>query len=285
MRVDRSFASTASPRPSARARRGSRPCAGSTSSSSAARSCSSWGRRERQDDLPLHARRPAARQRGEIWIDGTNIAALGERELPPFRARTFGFIFQDFNLVAALSARENVEVALNIAGEGAVGRASEHARCSRRWASASQARLPVEKLSGGEKQRVAIARAIANQPVLILADEPTANLDSHHGAETMRLLRAGEGGGDDGGHRQPRRAAARGRRPRALARGRAASRPCRRSSATPSAGCSSIPAEAPGSIERDGTALYFCSAAAATEFLAIPSTPSGYSLTGEGGSR
>src|SRR3989337_2687751 len=54
---------------------------------------------------------------GEVWIDGTNIAALGERKLPPFRARTFGFIFQDFNLVAALSARENVEVALNIAGE------------------------------------------------------------------------------------------------------------------------------------------------------------------------
>src|SRR3970040_35362 len=53
---------------------------------------------------------------GEIWIDGTDIAALGERELPTFRARTFGFIFQDFNLVAALSACENVEVALNIAG-------------------------------------------------------------------------------------------------------------------------------------------------------------------------
>ena len=53
---------------------------------------------------------------GAIWIDGTNIAALGERELPPFRARTFGFIFQDFNLVVALSARENVEIALNIAG-------------------------------------------------------------------------------------------------------------------------------------------------------------------------
>src|SRR5574341_817330 len=59
---------------------------------------------------------------GEVWIDDTNIAALGERELPPFRARTFGFIFQDFNLVSALSARENVEVALNIAGQS--GRAA-----------------------------------------------------------------------------------------------------------------------------------------------------------------
>ncbi len=126
---------------------------------------------------------------GEIWIDGTNIAALGERELPPFRARSFGFIFQDFNLVAALSAEENVEVALNIAGE--TGReARERARSLlESMGLADRLGFPIEKLSGGEKQRVAIARAIANQPVLILADEPTANLDSHHGAETMRLLR------------------------------------------------------------------------------------------------
>lgn len=126
---------------------------------------------------------------GEIWIDGTNIAALGERELPPFRARTFGFVFQDFNLVGALSARENVEVALNIAGERGA-QARERAQ-SLLVAMGLEERLDfaIEKLSGGEKQRVAIARAIANQPALILADEPTANLDSHHGAETMRLLR------------------------------------------------------------------------------------------------
>jgi putative ABC transport system ATP-binding protein len=126
---------------------------------------------------------------GEIWIDGTDIAALGERALPPFRARTFGFIFQDFNLIAALSARENVEVALNIAGQS--GRAARERAVELLEGLGTGDRLdfPIEKLSGGEKQRVAIARAIANQPVLILADEPTANLDSHHGAETMRLLR------------------------------------------------------------------------------------------------
>jgi putative ABC transport system ATP-binding protein len=127
--------------------------------------------------------------KGEIWIDGTDIAALGERELPPFRARTFGFIFQDFNLVEALSARENVEVALNIAGKR--GRLA-HDRARNLLESmglATRLDFPVGKLSGGEKQRVAIARAIANHPALILADEPTANLDSHHGAETMRLLR------------------------------------------------------------------------------------------------
>ena len=131
--------------------------------------------------------RPSA---GEIRVDGVDIAALDEAELPPFRAETFGFIFQDFNLLAALSARENVEVALNIAGHD--GRATRE-RAKRLLAGlglAERLHFPVEKLSGGEKQRVAIARAIANEPALILSDEPTANLDSHHGAETMRLLRA-----------------------------------------------------------------------------------------------
>jgi putative ABC transport system ATP-binding protein len=126
---------------------------------------------------------------GEIWIDGTNIAALGERELPLFRARTFGFIFQDFNLVPALSARENVEVALNIAGEKGRTARGRARGLLESMGLAERLDFPVEKLSGGEKQRVAIARAIANHPALILADEPTANLDSHHGAETMRLLR------------------------------------------------------------------------------------------------
>lgn len=126
---------------------------------------------------------------GEIWIGGTNIAALSERQLPPFRARTFGFIFQDFNLVAALCARENVEVALNIAGRRGREARERAERLLTELGLAERQEFPVEKLSGGEKQRVALARACANEPDLILADEPTANLDSHHGAETMRLLR------------------------------------------------------------------------------------------------
>ena len=126
---------------------------------------------------------------GEIWINGTNIAALGERELPPFRARTFGFIFQDFNLIAALSAQENVEVALNIAGHSGRAARNRAVELLEGLGVANRLHFPIEQLSGGEKQRVAIARAIANRPALILADEPTANLDSHHGAETMRLLR------------------------------------------------------------------------------------------------
>lgn len=126
---------------------------------------------------------------GEIWIHGIDIAALPERQLPPFRAQTFGFIFQDFNLVAALCARENVEVALNIAGHRGRAARDRAVLLLTELGLAERLEFPIEKLSGGEKQRVALARACANEPDLILADEPTANLDSHHGAETMRLLR------------------------------------------------------------------------------------------------
>ena len=205
---------------------------------------------------------------GEIWIDGTDIAALSERELPPFRARTFGFIFQDFNLVAALSAEENVEVALNIAGES--GRpARERARSLlESMGLAGRLDFPVEKLSGGEKQRVAISRAIANRPALILADEPTANLDSHRGAETMRLLR--ELAKEQGAtvvivsHDERLRQIAdrvlwledgRFKTIQALAR-------------DPVCGMLIEPENAPATVETEGTTLYFCSQGCRAEFLA-----------------
>lgn len=130
--------------------------------------------------------RPSA---GEISVEGVDIARLPEHELPPFRAKTFGFIFQDFNLLAALSTEENVEVALNLAGRRG-STAEERANTLLRSLGLEQRlAFAVDQLSGGEKQRVAVARAVANQPALILADEPTANLDSARGAETMRLLR------------------------------------------------------------------------------------------------
>jgi putative ABC transport system ATP-binding protein len=130
--------------------------------------------------------RPSA---GEIRIDGVDIAGLSERELPPFRATRFGFIFQDFNLLAALTARENVEVALNLGGVGGQKARERAEELLVALGLAERLDFDVDQLSGGEKQRVAIARAIANHPQLIFADEPTANLDSAHGAETMRLLR------------------------------------------------------------------------------------------------
>ncbi len=125
----------------------------------------------------------------ELWVDSVDITGLSERELAGFRARRFGFIFQDFNLLQALSATENVEVALNLAG--ARGASADERATELLSALGLERRLGFrpEQLSGGERQRVAVARAIANRPALILADEPTANLDSRRGAETMRLLR------------------------------------------------------------------------------------------------
>jgi putative ABC transport system ATP-binding protein len=126
---------------------------------------------------------------GEIWVDGVDIAKLSERELPRFRAQRFGFIFQDFNLLSALSAEENVEVALNLAGSRGADADARARRLLDELGLGARLDFASDQLSGGEKQRVAVARAIANRPQLILADEPTANLDSQRGQETMRLLR------------------------------------------------------------------------------------------------
>ncbi len=213
---------------------------------------------------------------GEIWIDSTNIAALDERELPPFRARTFGFIFQDFNLVAALSAEENVEVALNIAGERDRKARARARSLLESMGLAARLDFPVEKLSGGEKQRVAIARAIANRPALILADEPTANLDSHHGAETMRLLR--ELAKEQGttvvivSHDERLREVA----DRVLWLEDGRFKEMQALSRDPVCGMLIDPADAPASVEHDGATLYFCSRGCRDQFLTESGTPMGY---------
>jgi putative ABC transport system ATP-binding protein len=125
---------------------------------------------------------------GVIQLNGTTISSLAENRLPDIRLKQFGFVFQDFNLLSALTALENVAIVAELAGV----RSGE----ARRKANALLTELGLverlnflpEKLSGGEKQRVAIARALINNPTLILADEPTANLDSRIGHEIMRLL-------------------------------------------------------------------------------------------------
>ena len=126
---------------------------------------------------------------GSIVIDGVDLATTPERQLPALRAHHLGFVFQDFNLLAALTALENVEIACNLAGvkgNEARRRASE---LLEQVGLSDRLGFRPDQLSGGEKQRVAIARALANEPTVILADEPTANLDSSHGREISRLLR------------------------------------------------------------------------------------------------
>jgi putative ABC transport system ATP-binding protein len=126
---------------------------------------------------------------GTITVDGTDITAARERDLPRLRARHIGFIFQDFALLPALDALENVEVAANLAG--ITGRAARQ-RAETLLATVGLAHRSHHRpgeLSGGERQRVAIARALANDPAVILADEPTANLDSHAGRSVAQLLR------------------------------------------------------------------------------------------------
>ena len=126
---------------------------------------------------------------GSIHLNGTEISALSEGRLPDIRLRQFGFIFQDFNLLSALTVLENVAIVAELAGfKGRAARDKARALLTDLGLGARLDFVP-EKLSGGEKQRVAIARALVNDPALILADEPTANLDSKIGHEIMRLLR------------------------------------------------------------------------------------------------
>ena len=130
--------------------------------------------------------RPSA---GSIHLDGTVISSLSEGRLPDIRLRQFGFIFQDFNLLSALTVLENVAIVAELGGvRGRPARDKATALLTDLGLGERLDFLP-EKLSGGEKQRVAIARALVNDPALILADEPTANLDSKIGHEIMRLLR------------------------------------------------------------------------------------------------
>ena len=126
---------------------------------------------------------------GTINVDGVELAAAAERSLPPLRAEHFGFVFQDFNLLSALSALENVELACNLAGAHGRDARQRATELLTRLGLGERLRFRPDQLSGGEKQRVAVARALANNATIILADEPTANLDSAHGRDIARLLR------------------------------------------------------------------------------------------------
>ena len=125
---------------------------------------------------------------GRIEIDGVEMTAMTESELPRIRALKVGFIFQAFNLMDALTVEENVLFPAQLR-EGGIqaARARADQLLNRLGLTHRREALP-KTLSGGEKQRVAIARALINQPSLILADEPTGNLDSHSGQDVLMIL-------------------------------------------------------------------------------------------------
>lgn len=126
---------------------------------------------------------------GTIRVNDALVSELSEKSLPGIRLRTFGFVFQGFNLLSSLTVLENVAIAAKLAGVGAREARAKAARILGGLGLSQRLSFLPEKLSGGEKQRVAIARALVNDPAMILADEPTANLDSRIGHEIMRLLR------------------------------------------------------------------------------------------------
>ena len=126
---------------------------------------------------------------GTIELDGAMLSGLSEDRLPEIRRHRFGFIFQDFNLLSALTAIENGALVAELAGRKRREARGKAVALLSELGLGGRLDFRPEKLSGGEKQRVAIARALVNDPALILADEPTANLDSKIGHEIMRLLR------------------------------------------------------------------------------------------------
>jgi putative ABC transport system ATP-binding protein len=128
--------------------------------------------------------------RGEVLFQGKDLAKMGDGSRSDLRAHQIGFIFQTFNLLPMMSAFENVEIALRLGGSSKPARQARTQALLERVGLGERARHQPRHLSGGERQRVAIARAMANHPSLLLADEPTGNLDSKTGAGILELLRS-----------------------------------------------------------------------------------------------
>jgi putative ABC transport system ATP-binding protein len=126
---------------------------------------------------------------GEIWLEGKNVVGLGERALPALRARNFGFVFQGFNLFPALSAVENVAIAIRMKNPRSRTADAEARRLLELVGLGPRMHHLPADLSGGQKQRVAIARALGGDPPILIGDEPTAALDTRTALSVMELLR------------------------------------------------------------------------------------------------
>jgi putative ABC transport system ATP-binding protein len=127
--------------------------------------------------------------RGQVWVDGAEVSAMREEELVRMRREKIGFVFQAFGLVPILSAAENVEVPLRLQNTAPDVRAERVAELLELVGLAGRSRHRPYELSGGEQQRVAIVRALANRPKLLIADEPTGQLDSANARTIMEVVR------------------------------------------------------------------------------------------------
>ena len=125
---------------------------------------------------------------GKYWLDNEEVGHLKERERTAYRKGRIGFVFQNFNLIDELTVEENVDLQLKYLGVGKAERKERVLEILRKVKLSHRAKHYPHQLSGGQQQRVAIARAVVGKPSIILADEPTGNLDSKNGMEVMQLL-------------------------------------------------------------------------------------------------
>lgn len=126
---------------------------------------------------------------GELYFEGERVDGLSERSWSVLRRRKVGYVFQFFNLIANLSAADNIELAANVAGVPAAEARMRRTALMEELGVAARAGLVPSRLSGGERQRVAIARALINRPAVLLADEPTGSLDSTAAQEVLAVIR------------------------------------------------------------------------------------------------